>query len=93
MHIKSVQVTTANAAAPDLQRSTEIEMSLPALLLSAYLVCGVLFTMIAVVRKRNGSGFLSSFPWAAEPALFGIAMVFWPVTVLVLLISKQKEDL
>ena len=57
-------------------------MSLPAVLFFAYLVIGVLLTLVVVVGKKKEGGFWSSYPWAAEPALFGIAMIVWPITLL-----------
>ena len=67
-------------------------MSLPEVILSAYFFCGILFTMIMLILRRKEGGFMSFYPWAAEPAFFIIAMVFWPATVLVLLLTKSKAD-
>lgn len=66
-------------------------MSLPATLFFVYLVVGVLLTLVAVIGKKKEGGFWSSYPWAAEPALFGIAMVLWPITLLVMMFSGSKR--
>jgi len=66
-------------------------MSLPATLFFVYLVVGVLLSLVAVIAKKKEGGFWSSYPWAAEPALFGIAIVFWPITFLVLMFSGSRK--
>jgi len=66
-------------------------MSFPATLLFVYFVVGVLFALVAVIAKKKEDGFWSSYPWAAEPALFAVAIAFWPVTILLLMFSGSTK--
>lgn len=66
-------------------------MSLPIALFFCYLGGGVLVSLIAVIAKKKEDGFWSSYPWAAEPVLFCAAMIFWPITLLVLLFAQPKR--
>ncbi len=66
-------------------------MTLPEALLSAYFVIGILFTTFAVISKKQEGGFMSSYPWAEEPILFAVAMLFWPITIAFLMFSKRDE--
>jgi hypothetical protein len=66
-------------------------MSLPALLFFSYLGVGIALATVAVIGKKKEDGFWSSYPWAAEPVLFIAAMIFWPVTILVVLFSSPKR--
>ena len=66
-------------------------MSLPAVLFFVYLVIGVLLSLVVVIGRKKEGGFWSSYPWAAEPVLFSVAMLLWPATLLVILFSSPKR--
>lgn len=68
-------------------------MSPSAILFFVYLVIGLLLALVVVIGRNKEGGFWSSYPWAAEPLLFSIAMLVWPITLLVLLLSSPKRKL
>ncbi len=66
-------------------------MSLPAILLVVYLGLGVLFAIFRTLRRKKKGVGLSEESVYSEPALFWIALVFWPIAGLLFLISDSAE--